>query len=167
MTRQAAAARRRLLLALAAAVPVAGCAALGPVAPRAPTLAFATLRMAGAGPEGLRLEIAVECTNPNAFDLPLSALRFELELLGTPFATGSALDEPLTIPAGQSRPVTLHVTVPPARLRELVRRVRPTDVSGFDYRVHGSVRWGASGLTLPFDRSGHFSPLGPPRDRAR
>lgn len=153
---------RRGALALLAGAPLvlAGCGQLAPLPPRDPRLEFSALRLGGAGADGVRVAFFVDCENPNDFDVPASSLRFDVELLGAPFASGTALDAPITLPARGRQRIPVEATLPLSNLRELARRVRPENLASAEYRIRGSVRWGALGLAIPFDRSGTVSLIG-------
>ena len=157
--------RRRILAIVVPAACLAACGVLPPLDLQPPKLTFSAFRIQSVNLEETRFVLTVDADNPNDVDVPLSNLKFDLDLLGAPFASGGAQEASLTLPRKASRPVSIDFTVPTSRLLDLIRRVRPADMSSLSYRLKGSATWGSSGVTIPFERAGDLGTLRGLRDR--
>lgn len=154
--------RRRLLAisgALAPLVLLPACSALPPLGLEAPRLSFAGLSVPRAGLDEIEFLLTVIADNPNEVDVPLSNLRFDLELFGLPFASGAARDPRLTLPGRGTRQVPIAFTVPTSALLDLVSRARSEGSGRLEYRLKGSANWGSSPFTIPFEKTGDLDAL--------
>lgn len=158
--------RRRAVISLACATGLAACS-LGPIGLQAPVarITDVTLRRVNAGELVLLATLAVQ--NPNAVDIPVANLRFELELLERPFGEGRATQTLITLPAHATIEVPVEVTLPAARLPELLRAFRQAGDGMLPYRIRGSAGWGSQALTFSFERRGEIDALGALRDALR
>jgi len=154
-------ARARLRLLAAAGLPLAAaaCGVLPPIGLQRPKVTVADLSIRSLGLKEIRFALLLDAHNPNGVDVPLSNLRFDLELLGRPFASGAALEPTVTLAAGATRSVPIEFAVPTSRLVELLRELRLPERAPLDYRLHGSANWGRSPFTIPFERRGEFETL--------
>ena len=179
--------RRRLLarapaLLLAPALVVLGCGALPPRNLKPPVLTFRDLEVRDVGLERVRFNLIVDVNNPNEVDVPVTDLNFVLELNGQETARGAAADRTFVLPASGTRQVPLAFSARTSDLLDVVRRLPGSLQTGLSYRLKGSASWGASGFSIPFDRSGSLDlrgalrrllppgrpeapPLGPPGGR--
>lgn len=151
-------ARRHALLAAAACV-LAACNAVPPADLKAPRLRFADFDIVELGLSEIRFMLAVDTENPNDIDIPLRNLDFAIELLGAPFASGTAFDRAVTLPALGARTVPVEFTVPTSRLISLLREAKLAEPAQWSYRLSGSATWGWSGIPLRFDRHGDLEAL--------
>lgn len=154
--------RRRLLAAagtLAATAALAACSALPPLGLQAPRLSFAGLSVPRVGLDEIEFLLTVIADNPNEVDVPLSNLRFELELFGLPFASGAARDQRLTLPGRGTRQVPIAFTMPTSGLLDLVSKARSEGSGRLEYRLAGSANWGDSPFTIPFEKTGDLEAL--------
>jgi len=151
--------RRTCLAAAGAAALLAGCNALPPADLKPPRLAFSDFRVEELGLSEIRFVLAVDTENPNDVEIPLRNIDFALELLGQPFADGSALDRAVTLPALGARTIPVQFTVPTSRLLGLLRSLRSAEPAQWSYRLSGSATWGWSGVPLRFDRHGDLEAL--------
>jgi LEA14-like dessication related protein len=146
--------RRRVACALAAAVAfVAGCGALPPAGLVAPKVSLAGLSLRDVTRDEVGLLLLLEVDNPNGREVPLGNLRFDLDLYGQRFASGTALDALVTLPAAASTQVPVEVKVPWSRLPALTRELRRSGGRAA-YVLRGSASWGTDGIRVPFERKG-------------
>lgn len=151
--------RRRMLLAATVACVLAACNALPPADLKAPRLRFADFDLVELGLSEIRFVLAVDTENPNDIDIPLRNLDFAIELLGAPFASGTAFDRAVTLPALGARTVAVEFTVPTSRLIALLREAKLAEPARWSYRLAGSATWGWSGVPLRFERRGDLEAL--------
>ena len=138
---------------------MAACGVLPPADLKPPRLRFSDLRIADLGLNEMRFVLGVDTENPNDVDVPLRNIDFRLDLLGQPFASGAVIDRAVTLPRLGSRTVPVEFTVPTARLLDVLRRARGSDLSSLGYRLEGSATWGYTGIPLAFDRQGNLEVL--------
>jgi hypothetical protein len=115
-----------------------------------PLLSIASLHLAGASLLEQRYWLRVRIRNPNPFDLPIEAMRYDLEINGRPFASGLS-NEPVVVPRFGTSLVQMEaISTLPSFLRQLgVLGASPT----FDYRLRGRLYF-ADGSALPFNYRG-------------
>jgi len=151
--------RPRLLAAAGLALAAAACGLVPPIGLQAPKVTVADLSIRSLGLKEIRFALLLDARNPNDVDVPLSNLRFDLDLLGRPFASGAALEPTVTLAAGATRSVPIEFAVPTSRLLEVLREVRGSERAPLDYRLHGSANWGKSPFSIPFERRGELETL--------
>ena len=127
-----------------------GCVA--PQNVQAPSIALQDVRLLNA--EGLTQHLQVELlvSNPNDFDIPLTGLKFGLQMNGLDFAEGLS-NERIDIPRLGRTVVPVKVTVSVLALMKQIQAVHRKN--GVDYRVAGTVY--LDHVLLPsvnFDRQG-------------
>jgi LEA14-like dessication related protein len=158
-------ARRRTVTTLLAAAGLAGlgttaCGTLLPPADlKPPTVAFSDLSIDAVSAERVRFTVRVETQNPNAVDLPLSNLYFDLAILGKPLALGKVAEPRFVLPAGGVRTLPVALDVATADLRSVIARLVAGPAPETVWELKGTVNWGASPLPLPFSRRGDASSL--------
>lgn len=157
--RAAAGHRRSFLAVCAAATALAACGLLPPIGLKSPRLSFAGLSVTGLGLSEIRFRVTLLASNPNDVELPLSNLRFDLDLLGEPFASGAPPSGRASIPAAGQAEIPVEFAVPTSRLLDALRRLRLDNDASIDYRVRGSANWGNSPITLHFERRDRIEPL--------
>jgi len=133
-----------------------GCGALPPANLKAPELGFRNLEVRDVGLERVRFDLIVDVRNPNAVDVPITGLNFVLELNGQETARGAAADPTFVLPAKGTRQVPLAFSARTSELLGVIRRLPDSLQTGLSYRLKGSASWGASGIALPFERSGNL-----------
>lgn len=160
--------RRRVLRVLSGLVAVAaGACAVPPAGLKAPEAKLSEVAFGRGGAGELVLLATLDVRNPNAVDIPLSNVRFELDLFGRPFGEGRATRSAVTLPAQAVASVPVEFSVPAQRIPEMLREVRAGGEGRVPYRLRGSASWGASPLPLSFDRSGEFDAARGLRDALR
>ncbi len=151
--------RRRLSLAAAALPALAACSAFPPPDLKTPKLAFGSLSVPRIGLSEVDFLLTVVADNPNDLEVPLSNIRFDLDLFGQAFASGGTREPRLTLPRLGSREVPIEFTVPTSRLVDLISRVRADGAGRFEYRLRGSANWGSSPFAIPFEKTGDLDAL--------
>ena len=151
--------RRALLIAGAAGAAMlspllVGCGGLPPGDMIPPRFSVADVSFEQMGLTEIALTVTIEVENPNVYELPLTDLRADLELLGRPIGSGWAREVSSAVPAKGRRTVPMAFNVPTTRLLDLVRAFRQADGQRIGYRLAGSARWGDAGRRVPFERTG-------------
>lgn len=166
--------RVRTAVLMSALLALAACGVLPPANLIAPRLSFSDLAIRDVGLSEIRFALQVSAENPNEVDIPLRNVAFELDLLGSAFASGTVAGGQVDLPAHGQREIPVEFTVPTMRLIEVFARLRDASLEGPVYRLRGSATWGHSGIAIPFERSGDLEALrrlrqilGTPASRAR
>ena len=146
------------LAALAGGV-LAACGLLPPPGLRAPEIHGAQIAVRGVGRDEIRFLLTLDTGNPNDVRVPLTGLRFDLDLLGQPFATGQALASTLELAPQARTAVPIEFSVPTSRLLAILRELRGDGEAGFPYRLRGSAAWGDSPFPVRFERTGDIDAL--------
>lgn len=127
--------------------------------PEPPQVALAGITLTEANLFEQTFVLKLRVNNPNSFDLPIKALRYQLDLADREFMRGQSATA-VTIP----RFGNAHVEVEAhTNLLELMRQIGSLSESDrLRYRLRGELTAGEASFTLPFDRSGEydFSGLG-------
>lgn len=136
-----------------------GCGLVPPIALRSPTISFAGLGVTSIGLSEIGFRVDVLAENPNDVDVPLTELRFELDLFGAPFASGAPPTGRATIPAAGKVEIPVSFRVPTRMLLDTLAQLRLDADAAIDYRLSGSAKWGSSPFRLEFERSDRIDPL--------
>lgn len=141
-------------LMLLGSLVISGCAALPPGAKvEPPTVTLADVRPIGAGLLEQRYEAVLRLRNPNAFDVPLSGLRYSLDLNGQPFGSGST-DERTTLPRLGETTIAVESST---TIIQLLAQLNALRTGGLTYGLSGDVF--VSGLdneAVPFKAEGRL-----------
>ena len=151
--------RIRAAVLLSALLALGACAVLPPANLIAPRVSFSDLAIRDVGLSEIRFALGVRAENPNEVDIPLRNVAFELDLLGSAFASGTVAGAQIDLPARGQREIPVEFTVPTMRLVEVFRRLRDASLEGPVYRLRGTATWGRSGIAIPFERSGDLEAL--------
>ena len=154
--------RRAALGTLAATVTaslLAGCGLLPPVGLKSPVVTVSDVSVRKIGSGQIDLLVTLEARNPNDVEVPLSNLRFDLDLLGRPFAQGRSSEPTVTLAPNAARSVPIEFSVQTARVIETLRDLRLAGESSFPYQLKGTANWGASPIPLAFERKGEIEAL--------
>lgn len=131
---------------------LAGCASFKP---QEPDIQLVSVKPLNFSLSGQRLALVLNVTNPNGFDLNLSAVNLSASLAGEPIATGFS-DELVTVPADGERQLELVVTagldVAFAQLRSMLDDAQ----TGLDYGITGTVELSDWPAAIPFDSQGRL-----------
>lgn len=129
---------------------IGGCVA--PQNVQAPSIALQDVKLLNV--EGLtqHLQVQLLVSNPNEFDIPLTGLKFGMQMNGLDFAEGLS-NQRVDIPRLSRAVVPVEVTVSVLAVMKQIRAVQKRN--GVDYRVAGTVY--LDHVLLPsveFDRQG-------------
>jgi hypothetical protein len=140
---------------------------------KAPELRLTEFRLDRLQRGQARIGLTLDARNPNDIDLPLSDVRFAIQLFGVPVGEGR-IDEPsVLLPALGTRSLPLVILVAPPELARALRRGLAERLSGTmaesspepgaqapattpDWQVRGQLRWGLNPLPLEFNQSGRL-----------
>jgi LEA14-like dessication related protein len=115
-----------------------------------PEVSLEAIRLDGVGIEEQRFSLRLALHNPNAFEISIESMRFDLEIEGKTFAQG-VLGAPVRIPGGGEARVEIAAR---GRLGTLFKSLREKLKKGGDsrlaYRIHGRAALEKLGV-LPFD----------------
>ncbi len=159
--------RRRLWLALAAALGAGACAPrLEEEALVPPEVGLRDLRLERPGVFEQELLVRLRLVNRAAAPLEVRGLRFRLSVNGEPLGTGVS-ERRLRIPPLAARELEGRLFVPTAAL--LDRLLRLAEVGGVRYRLEGEVLVRRRGglRPLPFASEAELVPLRPARGNGR
>lgn len=124
-----------------------------------PTLQFEDVTIDSITLERVRFLFRIATRNPNAVDLPLSNVYFELALLGKPVAQGKVPEQRFVLPAQGTRTVPVALSVAASDMRELMTALLRGEVDDTAWVLKGTANWGASPLPIPFEKRGDASNL--------
>ncbi len=141
-------ARRGVFLAALLALQLTACA----VPITRPEIGLASIELIGLGLVEQRFRLKLKVVNPNAVDLPLNALSFDLEFNGAPFAQGR-MQHAVLIPRQGEALVDIVAVSRLARVLALVREMQTQGRDRVAYRLVGRAELEGVG-TLPFAREG-------------
>jgi LEA14-like dessication related protein len=103
-----------------------------------------------------RFELGLRVGNPNAYELRIEALEFELELNARPFARGSVQGATL-IPAESAVLLRAEAVTESRQLLEQLRALSPEALTeGMPYRIKGRLRTTGWSGWLPFEYGGVY-----------
>jgi len=146
---------RCLVLSVMAAVLMAGCAGIHTRA-EAPYVSLSNLEILEVGLFEQRYRLRLRIQNPNDFALPISGMRYELEINDKRFAKGVSRQS-ITIPAYGEGLVDVEVVSNLGRLMEQFSGLTAGRVQKVSYRLSGSVSLAHSVVKLPFEYKGDVS----------
>lgn len=154
---------QRVLVSFLALV-LAGCSALTPK-PLPPQVRVAAVEVKSVGVFEQRFEVVLRVANPNAFELAVEALEFDLDVNGRPFASGRS---PLPARFAANAETDLRVDAV-TRSDDLLRQLRTLSSGllkqGLPYRIRGRVKTDRSARWLPFEHAGVYGGERPPDGR--
>ena len=138
------------LVLVVVVVGLGGC--VSPQKVEAPSIALQDVKLLNA--EGLTQHLQVELlvSNPNDFNIPLTGLKFGMQMNGQDFAEGLS-NQRVDIPRLGRAVVPVEVTVSVLAILKQIQAIQKSD--GLDYRVAGTAY--LDHLLLPsvdFDRQG-------------
>jgi LEA14-like dessication related protein len=135
-----------------------GCSAIPPLNLKSPELAFSDLSISDIGLDKIKFVVTVAAQNPNDVDIPLSNMKFDLNLLETSVGTGQALKD-VNLPKKGSAEVPIEFTVGTSQLLGLLKQVNFRDLGKLSYSLKGSANWNNGPFSIPFERKGDLSML--------
>lgn len=128
---------------------------------KAPELSVSQVRLDGLERGQARIGLTLDAYNPNAVELPLSEVQFEMRLFGQVIGRGWVDTPQILLPAQASQPLPLTLSIQSAELARALRRGLGKRLIGEapeapDWELQGSLRWGQNPLTLPWRKSGRL-----------
>lgn len=140
------------LMLFALTLLVGACSGLKP---KAPEVSVAGIELRELGASEQRIGIKLKLRNPNARDIPIEALSFDVELNGEHFARGNS-DAAVTLPgSGEAMMDVSAITT----LSVLLHQIGEMQGSGRElvpYVIRGQVSSAAVGGNVPFTSHGEF-----------
>jgi LEA14-like dessication related protein len=103
-----------------------------------------------------RYALRLRIKNPNAFELPVRGVDFQLDINGEVFADGVS-NRAFTVPAFGESVLELEVSSSLLQVFEQLRALQGDAAAGLAYRVRGNVAVGSYGQRLPFDHTGELT----------
>ncbi|MEO5580591.1 MAG: LEA type 2 family protein [Gemmatimonadaceae bacterium] len=151
--------KKRIVVAVLAALVVGGCASLGRNVFKEPIVRFSNVTIKGLGLSGGALDLVLSVYNPNGFDLNATRLTYRLMVDENELGTG-ALDRAFRVRDGDSTLVTIPVDFRYSGLGAAGRQLLST--GSINYRVIGdfTVNTRLGSFTRPYDQRGRFSSFG-------
>ncbi len=151
--------RRRIAVALLAAVALGGCASLGLGGFKEPLVHFNDAKIRGLGLSGGSVDIVLSVYNPNGFDLNASRLTYQLFVEDKQLGTG-VLDNAFRVGNNDSTYVTIPVDFTYSGLGAAGRQLLTSGT--INYRVLGDFTMSTplGNFTRPYDQRGRFSSFG-------
>lgn len=119
-----------------------------------PEISLAGVELVGIGRVEQRFVLRLNVRNPNAVDLSLKALDFEVELDGKHFARGSAA-KPMVIPSQGEAVLEVQAASNLAAVVQQLRSARKNGREKVSYRIFGTAEVEGLGR-LPFERRGEL-----------
>jgi LEA14-like dessication related protein len=141
----------RLAIIVAVVLLLGGCAGL---MPRSPSVTLAGIEIVEANLFEQRFVFQLRIQNPNAMEISITGLNFEVEINGQSFAKGVG-DKPVTVPRlGEAILEVKAVSTLTGLLRQVDEMVRGSR-DGVTYRIRGRLFTGAFG-NFDFDEGGRL-----------
>jgi LEA14-like dessication related protein len=141
-----------------------GCSVIPPMNLKSPELAFSDLSISEFNFEKVKFVVTVAAQNPNDVDIPLSNMKFDLNLLESPIGTGKALKD-INLPKNGTTQVPIEFNIGTNQLIGLLKQVSLRDLGRLPYSLKGSANWNNGPFTIPFERKGDLSMLKKYTDR--
>jgi LEA14-like dessication related protein len=136
----------------------AACAGLGMGGFEEPIVTVRDVTVRGLGLTGGSVDIALNVYNPNNFRIDGTQLTYRLWVDTIPFGSGTT-NENFVVSSNDSTVVTLPLDFSWSGVGQVGRTVLNTGT--VPYRVAGDIRVSSAvgSITVPYDRTGRFSPL--------
>lgn len=120
-----------------------------------PEIGLAGIELVGFGRVEQRFLLKLNIRNPNAVDIQLNTLDFDLELSGTPFAKGVA-EKAALIPQGGESVLEVMTVSRLAQVLTVLRELQKQGQERVPYRIVGYAEVEGFGR-LPFERRGEIA----------
>jgi LEA14-like dessication related protein len=145
----------RLLMSLCALVALlcnSGCAALV----KEPHITVQATDVVSVDTGGFDIELLVEVTNPNSFDITLHGYTFDLQVLAVPFASGG-LHKAVRFPAGETISTRLPFRVHHNELLGIIKRKPDLDRIPYELNARLAIDTPLGEHTVPISKKDTFS----------
>lgn len=146
--------RRGLLLALTAALLLAGCAGVTGIPTAALRVGLADFHVESLGLFEQTLRLVLRIQNPNDIEVDINTLAVELDVNGRSLARGLG-NQPLRIKPHADTTVEVATVTYTANVLVQVRELNLGRRDSIDYRLHGRLNL-ASGGSMPFEQLGEI-----------
>ena len=151
---------RRMMLA-ATTMAIAATAACSSIAKQSflqPDVQVKDVKVTALGLTGGSVDVVLNVHNPNNFRLDGTRLSYNLLIDTVRFATG-AIDQRMTVEAGKDTEVRVPVNFTYSGVGEAGRQL--INMGSVPYRMTGDITVATiiGNYTVPYDRSGRFSPM--------
>ena len=155
--------RRSLCIGLTAMLAAAAGTACGSILPprnlKPPTVTVNGLSIDAVSLETVRFSVRLATHNPNTVHIPLSQVRFDLDVLGHGVARGAPTAERFTLAAGADSEIPVSFTVSTAEVRAALGKLLTGPVPETAWTLRGTAQWGHWPLPIPFEKSGGLDAL--------
>lgn len=131
---------------------LAGCAGLP--SPQPPSVALERVELMRMSMTEQRFRLTLDVGNPNAVALPLTGIRYRLEVDGTELGA-AASDQTHRLPAGEQTSIALELTVDSVRLLGQLSHWARDPSARVPYVLHTEVDLGAWPQPLTITHEGH------------
>ena len=129
--------------------------------PESPRVTLVGLKLISVELLEQRYQVSLRVKNPNAFELPVRGIDFQLDINGQTFADGVS-NQSVDVPAYGENVIDLEVSSNLFQVFRQFQSLQESQSAGFEYRISGSMATGIYGQKLPFDYSGELK-LSEPR----
>jgi LEA14-like dessication related protein len=140
------------------------CSVIPPINLKSPELAFSDLSVSEFNFEKVKFVVTVAAKNTNDVDIPLSNMKFDLNVLETAVGTGAALKD-INLPKNGAAQVPIEFTMGTSQLIGILKQVNLRDLTRLTYSLKGSANWNNGPFAIPFERKGDLSMLKKYTDR--
>ena len=149
--------RMTMVAAVVAMTAIGGCASAGKQMFAQPEVSVKDVKVTGLGLAGGSVDVVMNVHNPNNFRLDASRVTYNLLVDTVSFATGS-LDSRMSVDAGKDMEVRIPVNFTYAGIGSAGKQLLA--MGSVPYRVTGdfTVATVLGNFTVPYDKSGRFSP---------
>jgi LEA14-like dessication related protein len=140
--------RQRLAALFLLIVLLSGCAALV----QEPRVALKEANMRGLDASGVDLELLLDITNPNPFDVSLLGYTFDLNVLTLPLSSGET-QVPTLFPAGKETELRIPVRLKYVDLLEIIKRAPDPDKVPYQLNSILHLKTPLGGMSVPVAKS--------------
>ena len=144
----------KLLSGFVLAVGLLACSALTSK-PESPRVTLVGLKLVSVELLEQRYQVSLRVKNPNAFDLPIRGVDFQLDINGKTFADGVS-GQSVDVPAYGENVIDLEVSSNLLQVFHQLQSLEESRSPAFEYRIRGSMATGVYGQKLPFDYAGEL-----------
>ena len=150
--------RTMAVVTMMAMAATAACSSVAKQSFLQPDVQVKDVKVTALGLTGGSVDVVLNVNNPNNFRLDASRLTYNLMIDTVRFASGS-LDQRMTVESGQNLEVRVPVNFTYSGVGEAGRQL--INMGSVPYRMSGdfTVATILGNFTVPYDRSGRFSPM--------
>jgi hypothetical protein len=128
---------------------------------KAPELRITAIEFDGLQRAQARMTLTLDAYNPNAIELPLSEVQFEIQLFAQPIGRGWVDTPQVLLPAHSRQALPVELSINGTEFARALRRGLGSRLGGGpadapDWTIRGTLRWGQNPVPLPFNQSGRL-----------